>query len=757
MSLDAELSFADLVDARRELAELTRPHRDSVNFFAADWGFHRTSVDVKSPVDPEPPSIAVLADPAELKGITTALTCFESLMDAASADGRSSLFPADDARLKQFAENALSHPGSWKSEGAARRYCIVRAAAPLMSFGYDKNPALRSNLEEVWKTVESDPARCGVFEMGQDANGVPGLPYPPNAFLTYWALKAMQHAPTVRRGIQSRIDGTETWLRSVVGREVALHFDQVPGRDPQQIVWAIGGILVARNVAMADRANGTAETLRAGLRAFFEQQNHGTWDRGGALFHYPGAGNAYCYPFETLAELLTLALNSTNLAAAELRQLLRPYLSNLLQAKDFLARTARELSHDRSESRMVGWSSNHHPHRTTPESWATATSFRFLQALRRFVALEVRDTAARQLRARAALKDLKSLQSWGDTWVTAGMASAGALLGSLFVHPNVTNQSPTMPVDPDRPALESNVARSAILFGPPGTGKTTLVESVAGALGWGFVEITPADFLDRGSEFVSARADEIFKQLMELDRCVVLFDEIDELIRDRAVASEALSRFFTTTMLPRLARLWERRRLLFFVNTNSIGDVDPAVVRSQRFDAAIYVLPPSLQRKVQMLGDAGKHIDAAKILSVFANLPNQPAGLSDDDYCMAGLAFLRYDQMEMLKLFPPQSRSDLQEQIGRFCHELLRTWHPQPLAPGTGTPHDELRLLLEAYKSEAEFQRVDATRLRIVADPSGVGLRDGLVNHTPGFLLWNPNTVLPDGLLDGAAQVRVAV
>jgi len=46
------------------------------------------------------------------------------------------------------------------------------------------------------------------------------------------------------------------------------------------------------------------DLLEAGLRALFEQQVNGTWPKGEALFHYRDAGNAYCYPFETLAELL---------------------------------------------------------------------------------------------------------------------------------------------------------------------------------------------------------------------------------------------------------------------------------------------------------------------------------------------------------------------------------------------------------------------------------------------------------------------
>ena len=43
---------------------------------------------------------------------------------------------------------------------------------------------------------------------------------------------------------------------------------------------------------------------------------------------------------------------------------------------------------------------------------------------------------------------------------------------------------------------------SMILFGPPGTAKTTICTSIASYLGWNFVTIDTADFLSDGLEQV---------------------------------------------------------------------------------------------------------------------------------------------------------------------------------------------------------------------------------------------------------------
>jgi hypothetical protein len=84
---------------------------------------------------------------------------------------------------------------------------------------------------------------------------------------------------------------------------------------------------------------------------------------------------------------------------------------------------------------------------------------------------------------------------------------------------------------------------------------------------------------------------------MELDRVVILFDEIDELVREREMEPDQFGRFLTTSMLPRLAELWKARKVIYFVATNHIEYFDRAVTRSERFDAIIFLSPPSFDGK----------------------------------------------------------------------------------------------------------------------------------------------------------------
>lgn len=51
-------------------------------------------------------------------------------------------------------------------------------------------------------------------------------------------------------------------------------------------------------------------------------------------------------------------------------------------------------------------------------------------------------------------------------------------------------------------------------------------------------------------------------------------------------------------MLPKLAELWDARKILYFVATNHINYFDSAIIRSHRFDALTLVSPPSFSAKI---------------------------------------------------------------------------------------------------------------------------------------------------------------
>ncbi len=144
---------------------------------------------------------------------------------------------------------------------------------------------------------------------------------------------------------------------------------------------------------------------------------------------------------------------------------------------------------------------------------------------------------------------------------------------------------------------------SYILFGPPGTGKTTIIKSIAKQLDWDFYNIGPQHFIKTGitiEEAVKICIENI-KEIIEkgkegsLSKKIFLFDEIDELLVSREGDADRETRLATTMMLPLIQDLRDLAKIygfVFFVATNHIERFDSAITRLGRFDLILPLGPP---------------------------------------------------------------------------------------------------------------------------------------------------------------------
>ena len=150
--------------------------------------------------------------------------------------------------------------------------------------------------------------------------------------------------------------------------------------------------------------------------------------------------------------------------------------------------------------------------------------------------------------------------------------------------------------------------RAVILFGPPGTGKTSFAKGVASRLGWPFAELFPSRLAGDSPAGLASALREAFTLVAELDKVVVFIDEVEEVAGLRQPRTVSVAQGVTNEMLKLIPPFRERDERLLICATNSVRDLDTAFLRHGRFDYLIPVGPPDERGQAGDLGPVpGRH------------------------------------------------------------------------------------------------------------------------------------------------------
>ena len=194
---------------------------------------------------------------------------------------------------------------------------------------------------------------------------------------------------------------------------------------------------------------------------------------------------------------------------------------------------ARSVRFEPRGTQCLGWHSEHVNDPNLVHIWDTSQVTEFVVLFREMLERHIKSkslrlsrlsvsTAKTQVGIPNAMSAKKKwavkMKEFEPTLGGSGSSSVYARLWSDFVLPWVA---------------DTRVNYSMLLYGPPGTGKSTIAENLSEVLNIPLITVTVSDFLGSGGANVEARAKAIFQTLEALDRCVILFDEIDSFLLDR--------------------------------------------------------------------------------------------------------------------------------------------------------------------------------------------------------------------------------
>ena len=144
--------------------------------------------------------------------------------------------------------------------------------------------------------------------------------------------------------------------------------------------------------------------------------------------------------------------------------------------------------------------------------------------------------------------------------------------------------------------------KGILLYGPPGTGKTLLAKAAASQTGVNFISVKGPELLSRFVGESERALRQVFLTAKQAAPTLIFFDEIDALgprrsgSSDNQASTRLLSQFLTE-----MDGVEELQDVLVLGATNRLDMLDPALVRSGRFDMLLEVPPPPLEARREIL------------------------------------------------------------------------------------------------------------------------------------------------------------
>ncbi|XP_077211427.1 cell division cycle 48B isoform X2 [Tasmannia lanceolata] len=147
--------------------------------------------------------------------------------------------------------------------------------------------------------------------------------------------------------------------------------------------------------------------------------------------------------------------------------------------------------------------------------------------------------------------------------------------------------------------------RGVLLHGPPGCSKTTLAKAAAHAAEAAFFSLSGADMYSMYVGEGEALIRSIFQRARLAAPSIIFFDEADVVATKRgggnSQSNTTVGERLLSTLLTEMDGLEQAKGILVLAATNRPNAIDAALMRPGRFDMVLYVPPPDLEGREEIL------------------------------------------------------------------------------------------------------------------------------------------------------------
>ena len=144
--------------------------------------------------------------------------------------------------------------------------------------------------------------------------------------------------------------------------------------------------------------------------------------------------------------------------------------------------------------------------------------------------------------------------------------------------------------------------KGVLLYGPPGTGKTLMAKAVANETNANFISVRGPQLLSKWVGESEKAIRQTFRKARQVSPTIVFFDELDSLAPSRGQeAGNNVSERVVNQLLTELDGLEDMGDVMVIGATNRPDMIDPALIRSGRFDRLVMIGQPDPEGRERIL------------------------------------------------------------------------------------------------------------------------------------------------------------
>ncbi len=195
--------------------------------------------------------------------------------------------------------------------------------------------------------------------------------------------------------------------------------------------------------------------------------------------------------------------------------------------------------------------------------------------------------------------------------------------------------------------------KGILLYGAPGTGKTMIAQAVANETNANFISVRGPQILSKWVGESEKAIREIFRKAKQVSPSIIFFDELDAIAPMRGLEdSNRITERLVNQLLVELDGLEALKDVVVIGATNRPDILDPALLRSGRFDRLLMIAPPDKSGRQEVLKIKTAKIPNSKDVNLeeLAELTEGYVGSDLDALCREAVMLAMRDNLSKVDM-----------------------------------------------------------------------------------------------------------